>query len=489
MAINRFPAGKPSGRQRTAARRKGSQARKGNMEQAGKLPRNQPEIELVIDRLGGRGDGLGTARLTMDHIAADETIIVPASLPGEQVKVRPLQRTGNGIRAELLELLTVSDQRAEADCGAFPECGGCQLRHMTEPAYRSWKQDRLAELLARAGLEPGEIRPAYFAGPASRRRARFSARQLASGVVLGFQQRFSNHIVTPDNCQILHPRLAGLLPALAGIAASLLPVGAQLSIEANLLDHGADILLASETGLSAPNLARLPEMAASAGLARLSIAQNNGPALTLYAPQPALLSWPGRSGQTIAICPPPGAFLQASIEAEQIMQSEITGWLDGASRIADLFAGCGTFSLPLLDRTRTMLAVDLPGPALDALQDAANQAGLGNQLTTIGRDLASAPLSADELAEFDAVIMDPPRQGGRAQTHMLAKAQIGQIMMVSCNPYSFVGDAACLTEAGYRFDWLKLIDQFDRASHSELLAGFTYAGPDKKTGQRDGILI
>jgi 23S rRNA (uracil1939-C5)-methyltransferase len=170
------------------------------------------------------------------------------------------------------------------------------------------------------------------------------------------------------------------------------------------------------------------------------------------------------------------------------MQKEIADWLAEASNIADLYSGCGALSLPLLATGRNILAVDLPGPSLQALQQAANQAGFGNQLQTQARDLEAAPLQADELSAFQAVIMDPPRSGASKQAAELARSSVPKIMMVSCNPHSFVRDAQLLVEAGYVFDWVKLIDQFDRASHSEVLAGFSW--PEQMTGGgKSGILV
>ena len=472
------------------ARRRG---RGKNRRQTGKLPRNQPDSELTIDRLGGRGDGIGRAVVKIGPLPAEETLIVPAALPGERVRVRPLQRGPSGIRAELLELLDSSADRIEPDCPHFPDCGGCQLRHMTQAAYQDWKIGQLDTLLAKAGLKPAETRPPFFAGPQTRRRVRLAARQLASGLVLGFQQRFSNHIIEPVSCRILHPQLARLVAPLADMAAALLETGQQAEIQVNLLQEGADVLLLTDPGVSAKQLAALPDMAAAAGLARLSISHPSGQApdllpTTLYAPQPPSLHWAGPAGSILSVTPPAGAFLQASLEAEQIMQKQIADWLDGAERIADLFSGCGTFSLPLLASGHSLLAVDLPGPALHALQQAANQAGLGTQLQTKARDLEAAPLQADELAGFQAVIMDPPRSGAGKQAAELARSAVPKIMMVSCNPHSFVRDAGLLAAAGYVFDWVKLIDQFDRASHSEVLAGFSW--PEQLSGsKKSGILI
>ena len=96
-----------------------------------------------------------------------------------------------------------------------------------------------------------------------------------------------------------------------------------------------------------------------------------------------------------------------------------------------------------------------------------------SKVTTEPRDLFRRPLLADELDRFDAVVIDPPRAGAQAQTQELAEAQVLRIAAVSCNPATFARDAKTLTEAGYRLNWLQVVDQFRWSAHVELVAAFT----------------
>ena len=55
-------------------------------------------------------------------------------------------------------------------CRHFPECGGCQLQHVDDAAYRDYLVARVAGALAQHGLET-EIREPHLSPPHSRRRA------------------------------------------------------------------------------------------------------------------------------------------------------------------------------------------------------------------------------------------------------------------------------------------------------------------------------
>ena len=95
------------------------------------------------------------------------------------------------------------------------------------------------------------------------------------------------------------------------------------------------------------------------------------------------------------------------------------------------------------------------------------------KLTTEVRDLFRRPLLPETLGKFDAVVIDPPRAGAEAQTAEIAEAKVPRVAMVSCNPTTFARDAALLIRAGYRLNWVQVVDQFRWTPHVELAASLT----------------
>ena len=147
------------------------------------------------------------------------------------------------------------------------------------------------------------------------------------------------------------------------------------------------------------------------------------------------------------------------------------GLPEPVAEIADLYCGSGTFTFPLAARAR-IHAVEGDGPALAALQTAARQAGLSGTITTESRDLARQPLRAEELARFDAVVFDPPRDGAKAQASEIARSKIPTAIAVSCNPSTFARDARILVDGGFKLVAATPVDQFPWSSHLELVASF-----------------
>ena len=144
---------------------------------------------------------------------------------------------------------------------------------------------------------------------------------------------------------------------------------------------------------------------------------------------------------------------------------------EGAERVADLYAGCGTFTFALADKAR-VLAIEGEAAALAALWSAARRAGLAGRVEVEARDLARQPLDPGELAAFDCVVFDPPRAGAREQAAAIAASSLAAAIAVSCNPNTFARDARILVDGGFTLQEVTPVDQFPWSGHVELVAAF-----------------
>ena len=459
-----------------AARRRRS-TKKRNSRNEGRLPRNAAPIAVTITHIGGRGDGVGKVLYTHNTKEVEYNVFVPASLPGEDIIAQPLSISKQGIKARILELNITAPSRQTPRCKAFPDCGGCSFQHWTPEKIEVWKLQLVTSHLERFNVKGTYIRPTLKSPANSRRRANFHIKRLNHKAVVGFHQRIGTHIIDPDECSIIDRHLARLKTALAEFSLAYLPIGATLGAQVNLLarddaaSHAGLCLYLQNKGaqpLWTPDLQRaLCSWAATHQLARLSIDDHESP-LTIYAPTQPRIKF-----GTIDVIPPPGAFLQATEHGENSLQQAIGEILAGHSYVADLFAGCGTLCLPLIDQLSGLLAVESDIAALAALKSGVDASGHGSKLLTLERDLFDVPLLPAELAKTTGVILDPPRNGAIAQCQQLGQADIATVAMVSCNPATFARDAACLTAAGFSLDWVQPIDQFSYSNHLELVGAFS----------------
>jgi 23S rRNA (uracil1939-C5)-methyltransferase len=246
--------------------------------------------------------------------------------------------------------------------------------------------------------------------------------------------------------------------------AGLDPPNAEWALDASLTESGIDLLV---TAAGAPSLAVREGLAALAE--RLDLARVSWRTGEKAAPQPiAIRRAPLLRFAEVAVEPPPGAFFQASAEGEAALTEEVLAMTQGARRIADLYAGLGTFTLPLAQSADAVLGVEGDEAALAALAAAARRGQL--PVRTLARDLARDPLRAEELNAFDAVVLDPPRAGAKAQCSELASSKVPAVAMVSCNPATFARDARMLTQGGFRLERVVPVNQFLWSPHLELVA-------------------
>src|SRR5690349_24209405 len=109
--------------------------------------------------------------------------------------------------------LAFGTHHQEPPCRHFPECGGCQLQHADEDAYRGYLVSRIETALAQHALET-EIRPPHLSPPNSRRRTTLKALQVGRAVLVGFNAEMSHRIVDMHECHILRPELFALVEPL-----------------------------------------------------------------------------------------------------------------------------------------------------------------------------------------------------------------------------------------------------------------------------------
>ncbi len=234
---------------------------------------------------------------------------------------------------------------------------------------------------------------------------------------------------------------------------------------------GLDLLLTTALPPGLAEREALAAFAAQEDLARLAWhAAVGAEAEPIAARRPVWVDFGG-----VRVDLPSGAFLQATGFAEEAIRSAVALAVGDGRRIADLFAGCGTLGLPLAAAGRRVLALDADLPMLAAAGRAARQAGFGDRLRTERRDLERAPLAGPALERLDAVILDPPRAGARAQATALAASRVPRIAMVSCNPATFARDARTLVDGGYRLLSVQPIDAFLWSSQIELVGAFARA--------------
>jgi 23S rRNA (uracil1939-C5)-methyltransferase len=400
---------------------------------------------FTIARLGSQGDGIASVE--------GGEVFVPFTLPGETVTAARQKD-----RATLISVLEAAPLRIDPACRHFTECGGCALQHYEAAAYQQWKRDRVVQALKAKGIacEIGALVPC---APHTRRRVTFSARRTEAGMLLGFVRALSSEIIPIEECPISLPAIVSALDRLRALADLVCATPRAFHMTVTVTASGLDIAV-HEAGKLGDHQRRIASNFVMAeGLARLSVDGE----IIVEPKKPVVQFGP------VAVAVPPGAFLQATEAAEQAMAGLVGQHLSRARKVADLFAGCGSFALRLGAKSEVH-AVEGEAAALAAL-DRAYRFGTGlKRVTSERRDLFRRPLTFKELNAFDGLVFDPPRAGAEDQSKQIARSDVPLVAAVSCNPVTLARDLRILVDGGYALKSVTPIDQFLWSAHVEAVA-------------------
>lgn len=406
------------------------------------------QTELTIERLSLHADGVAHGPAGTVHVAM--------ALPGEVVSGDIVEG-----RIAVPRIVTPSDRRVKAPCPHYRACGGCVLQHASDDFVAGWKASVVETALATRGIAASvsrvETSPLH-----SRRRATLAGRRTKKGTLVGFHARASDTLVEVPDCLILRPELLAALPALheaTGLGGSR---KGEIAFALTLSEAGIEMAAKGGKEIEPALFTQLADLARRHDLARLSWNDE-----TVAARRPAQQSFGAAK-----VTPPPGAFLQATASGEAALVDFVRGAVGKSARVADLFAGCGTFALPLAANAEVH-AVEGDATMLTALDRGWREAQGLKRVTHEARDLFRRPLLPDELDRHDAIVIDPPRAGAEAQVREICASKTRTLAYVSCNPVTFARDAQLLIAAGFALRDLIVVDQFRWSAHVELAARFT----------------
>ncbi|MBC9251756.1 23S rRNA (uracil(1939)-C(5))-methyltransferase [Pseudomonas alcaligenes] len=420
--------------------------------------------KLTIERLANDGRGIA--------FVEGRSWFVAGALPGEEVEARVLNARSQVVEARAERILQAVELRRQAPCVHAGTCGGCTLQHLPHSEQLALKQRSLAEQLQRvAGLQPEEW-AAPLVGPefGYRRRARIAVRWDVKHKRLdvGFRAAASQDIVAITDCAVLVQPLQLLLQGLPALLQGLDKPQAVGHVE---LFHGnaSALLLRHTAPLGESDLARLRAFCvqhqAQLWLHGAGEPQADQPGLALgYRLEPWALELQYR----------PGDFVQVNAAVNQAMVEQALEWLapQTGERVLDLFCGLGNFALPLARQVGEVVAVEGVQAMVERARQNAADNGLDN-LHFFQADL-SKPLAEASWARqaFDAVLLDPPRDGAFEVVKQIGALGAQRLVYVSCNPATLARDTAELVQQGYRLKRAGILDMFPQTAHVEAMALF-----------------
>jgi 23S rRNA (uracil1939-C5)-methyltransferase len=438
------------------------------------LPSSDSAASVLIETLSH--DGRGVARL------GGKTLFVSGALPGEHVGLRYLRRRRRFDEAVATDIRSPSRERVRPVCPHYGVCGGCSLQHLASAAQVAAKERALLEqFAATARIAPACMFPAITGTTwGYRRRARLGVKYAAKkdAVLVGFREKHSSFLADLDRCDVLHPSVGQLLPALRDLIRTL-SVHRQIpQVEVAVADHATALVFRHLCPLSPLDLQHLLSFAHSHQL--LVYLQPAGPdSVHLLSPNEGRLCYSlPEYGLEIEFLPT--HFVQVNGEVNRKLVSRVVELLDPHpdDRVLDLFCGLGNFTLPLARRAGGVLGVEGDAALVAQARHNATINGTENAFFEVA-DL-NDPSSVDGLCRtgFTKLLLDPPRSGAPQVVRQVGRLEVERLVYVSCDPATLARDAAELVrKQGFGLEGIGVVDMFPHTAHVEAVAVFQRKGP------------
>ncbi|MGA9666120.1 MAG: 23S rRNA (uracil(1939)-C(5))-methyltransferase RlmD [Gallionella sp.] len=451
-------------------------------------------------------EGRGVARIE------GKVIFVEGALTGEVVGYCSYRKKPSFEFAQVGQIYKPSPMRVQPKCKHFGVCGGCSMQHLDSRAQVVVKQRILEDSLWHIGKVKAEtiLRPIYGQPWGYRERARLSARHVIKKgkTLVGFHEKRSSFVADMQHCEILAPKIAGLLPLLAELIGGLSIRDRLPQIEIAVGEH-VDVLVLRV--MDPPSSGDEAALRAFADRHDIQFWLQSGGPDTVMPFHPLGSNILSYSLPEFGITMPfaPTDFTQVNSAINRVMVSRAMRLLDPqpGERIADLFCGLGNFTLPIarsgaqvlgIEGSAALVARARQNAAANGLdKDSLSLRGITSDLAAVSGQpsrMASSSIRGGagvaeyaemnlfemteagfaELGAFDKLLIDPPRDGAIELVKSLGGTfSPRRIVYVSCNPATLARDAQVLVQVqGYTLKAAGVMNMFPHTSHVESIALF-----------------
>lgn len=478
-------------------------------------------VEADIVGIGHTGEGVGRTN--------GFTLFVPGALPGERVRAEVTGLKKQYGFARLLDVLEASEERQQAPCPVFDDCGGCQLQHLEYDAQLRVKRQQVVDNLERIGklrvrrddgeatgtkerTEGGEsVGNVRNAGNAEneadagegtvivhptigmaepwryRNKVQVPIGEKDGRTVSGFYATGSHEIVDAETCIIrteIADQVVSMVKEIADeLGQAAVAGGRQHPPAAGLRHvvvktgfHTGEVMVVLVTGqadLVRPDVWSERLAASVPGLASLCWNRGNAETGGIMGPETVVLWGSDRITDTIGevtFSISAHSFYQVNPIQTEVLYGKALEYagLTGEETVIDAYCGVGTISLFLAGQAKRVYGVELIPEAIEDAKRNAAMNGVTNVQFEAGRAEEVIPAWREQGIHADVIVVDPPRSGcDPALLNTMIAMAPRRIVYVSCNPSTLARDLRILEDGGFRTVEVQPVDMFGHTGHVE----------------------
>lgn len=409
-----------------------------------------------------------------------KAVFVEGAVVGDTVNVDLVEEKASFARGNVAQIVDPSPDRIIPLCPYAGICGGCSWAVLNYEAQLKAKRDNLTSSLSRIGkMDPSLVEELVADVIPSKHEWNYRNKiELAVGtdarghLEVGMYKQGSNEVIKVDQCPLAHKKIQKAPKALRG---ALRFIQGQEQESLNLFRVGVrhsnatgDIEVALWTPTGPFPRAKASKVIAQAlpntSLVRVMAEEGKIRKVKKVEVLSGRGFWREKMGENEFWVSGPSFFQVNTNQANKLVETVIDALhVNEDSHVADLYAGGGTFTIPLACISDYVVAVESAASSVRDLKRNAEN----NQVwvDVIGGDSAR---ELPELGHLDALVVDPPAAGlDKSVPHSIAAAGPTQVAYVSCNPTTLARDLARFKEEGYEPSKIVPVDLFPQTYHLE----------------------
>lgn len=380
----------------------------------------------------------------MDHLGRGigynegKVIFIPKAIPGDVVDIEITNSYKKYDIGKIIEIIEPSNERIDAGCPYYYECGGCHISNLKYFNQVNFKKDKVIDIFKR--YLDKEIVPRVISSEKNFEYRNKITYQVENGKI-GLVD-INNNFIEIDKCLLVSDRVNKLLSILKKEDLS-----KTIKIVIRECDNG---LILSITGdIKIDNL--INEC--------LEIYINGK---KKYSKEEGYL-YIGNLKYRVS----DKSFFQINTSNIWHLYDEVIryGEFTGNERVIDLYCGVGSISLYISKYVKNVLGIEIVKEAIDDANYNKKINKIDNA-TFICSDVAKI---IDDKIECDTLIVDPPRAGLDKHTkNVINDSNIKKVIYVSCDPMTLVRDLKDLDM--YNLEKISIVDMFPQTCHVECVS-------------------
>ncbi len=451
--------------------------------------------KMKVEVISLSHEGLGIAKINgynkNNEYYENFPIFISGILPGEAGIIEIIKLNKSYGFGELIKLFpdTLSKSRTKPICNNYPECGGCNIMHMTYSAQLAFKEQMVKDTIERIGnlanieILPiiGASNPLYY-----RNKVQVPVGNALNKTITGFYKRDTHQIIPLSDCYIQPDFSTEITKFVKNLLNEYKIRGydekthkgdiRHILVKSNIKKEIMIVIVSLHSSIASLDSIVKKVTSRYETVKSIVLNVNETRGNTILGDKNILLY--GEKYITDTLCGM--KFVLGATSFYQVNHEQTEKLYTTALSIAnftkddiliDAYCGIGTIGIIASHMVKEVYGVEIVKEAIDNAKVNLKLNNIKNATYVVGKAEEQIITWMKEGLPVTSIVVDPPRKGCDEQLlSTIINMKIGKILYISCNPSTLARDLKYLTQNNYEVIKVQPVDMFPQSSHVETIA-------------------